>query len=354
MSDFVRDSIRQIAILVAFACCLLMAFMLMREAIVGHRFAHDFAVYWRAAGEPAAMAYSPDHPRPFPYMPTMLLWIWPLAYSNFFLGYAVVAVASIAGLIFACRPHLGKGTMALTLVSVPMVRCVRNGQVSAVLAAVLIWACGTRNRLFAGAALGAAFTIKPQLVWLAPLMLLLNRDRQALLAWFASVLSSVALSIALFGSGLWAEWFASMTNFHSVVIDTGVLDIGVTPAAVAEWAGLPAIPFLALGVAAGIALVYVCRNMGPLEKATAIGAGSLLGAPYAMAYDLVVIMPFAAAMVMSGRISAVIPIAGMLHPLPLLVAGYGLLRKGLAPWKRRRGDAVAAVCSVAGNAFGDP
>jgi hypothetical protein len=116
-----------------------------------------------------------------------------------------------------------------------------------------------------------------------------------------------------------------MGHFRTVLTDSDVLNIGVSPAAVAENFGLPALPFLIAGAGVGAALVYLCRNMEPLEKATAIGAGSILAAPYALAYDLVIIMPFIAMQVMRGRISSFLAIAALANPAPLLVAAYHLI-----------------------------
>jgi hypothetical protein len=323
MSDFVRDAIKRVAIVAAFVCCAVMAAALLREATVGNRLAHDYSVYWRAANQPAAMAYD-QHYKPFPYAPTMLLWIAPLGFVSSLVGYLAVTFAGIAALYFATRAYLSRWEMILTLFSAPMIRCIRNGQISAILAAALIWACQTPNRIGAGLALGSIASIKPQLVIMAPLMLVLNRDWRAF--WAAGVAFLVlALASLLFGTNRWAEWLASMSHFHTVLVDNDVLNIGVSPAAVAEHYGLPALPFLIAGAIVGAALAYLCRDMGSLEKATAIGAGSILAAPYALAYDLVIIMPFIAMQVMRGKLSSFLAIAALGNPAPLLIAAYHLV-----------------------------
>jgi hypothetical protein len=330
VSDFVRDAIRKIAIVAAFACCAVMAAALLREAIWGGRFAHDYAVYWRTANSPAELAYMKVSYQPFPYAPPMLLWIAPLRFVSEPLGYVIVSIAGVVALMLACRPYLSKAALILMLISGPVVRCLRNGQISAVLAALMIWACGTRNRAAAGAAFAVVGSIKPQLVWLAPLMLLLDKDWRAIRAGVAASAVILGSGVAIYGLDRWPEWFGSLDHFHQILVDRRVVDIGSTPAIAAEAFGFDPLPFLIVGTVAGVGLVYLCRNTGPLEKATAIGAGSLLASPYALMYDLVIIAPFAATMVMKGRIAAFIPIAGMLHPLPLAVTAYELVRKKIS------------------------
>lgn len=329
MTPFVRDAIRKIAIIAAFACCAIMGAVLLYEAATSHRLAHDYAVYWRTANQPVEAAYALRNFQPFPYAPTMLIWVEPLSLVPELVGYFLVVGAGIVAMLLACRPYLSKWALVLLLVSAPMVRCIRNGQVSAILAALLIWSCGAANRVAAGAALGIIASIKPQLVVMAPLMLVLNKDWRAFFSAGAAFVATVLLSLALFGSARWPEWLASMDHFQNLVSSTPIISIGVTPATVAESFGLNPLPFLALGVLAGAALVYACREMGPLEKATAIGAGSLLASPYALAYDLVVVMPFIATSVVKGRLLGFIALAAMLNPLPLLVTAYELARRWL-------------------------
>lgn len=138
-----------------------------------------------------------------------------------------------------------------------------------------------------------------------------------------------------YGPDRWSEWLASMDHFHNLVSTTPIISIGVTPATVAESFGLNPLPFLVAGAVAGGALVYLCREMGALEKATSIGAGSLLASPYALAYDLVVVMPFIAAAVARGRLLGFIALAAMLNPLPLVVAAYELVRPRFPARKSR-------------------
>jgi hypothetical protein len=124
------------------------------------------------------------------------------------------------------------------------------------------------------------------------------------------------------------------------VVDYGVIKIGVTPASVAERHGLPPLPFLLLGTTFGAGITYLCRDGEPLEKAAAIGIGSLLASPYALAYDLTIIMPLLAARALQGKILPAWGMVSSFHPLPLAIAAFELVRKLLwkleAPWSMRR------------------
>lgn len=325
MSEFVRGFLRRFAIAAAFTVCFALSAILLWEGIEGGKIAHDYSVYWRTAQDPAA-AYAVGTGAPFPYAPTMLPWIAPLGLVSRLAGYFLVVGLGAVSLILACRPHLSRSALGLTLISAPFFRCIRNGQVSAILTAALIWACGTRNRIVAGIALGCIASIKPQLVLMAPLMLALNKDWRAFASAALSLVSLVALSL-LYGPERWPEWVSSMAHFRSAVMDTNVAGIGITPAMLAQRAGFPPLPFLALGVVAGAWMVFLARNSQPLEQTAAIGAGSLLASPYALSYDLVVIAPYAAMMLMQGRVLAMIPLTAMFNPLPLLYPMLGT-------WKR--------------------
>jgi hypothetical protein len=73
-------------------------------------------------------------------------------------------------------------------------------------------------------------------------------------------------------------------------------------------------------------LVFACRKAGPLQSSAAIGTGSLLAAPYALGYDLAVILPFLAYATFRGSFGAAFALSGTLNPAPLLLTTWQLLR----------------------------
>lgn len=289
------------------------------------KFSNDFSVYWRAANQPLEQVYFWKGRFPFPYAPTMLLWISPLSVIPKWPAYFLFGGISVTAFVLACRPYLPKAAIALAMISPPFVRGIFTGQVCALLGALLIWACGTRNRLAAGIALGIIATIKPQLVLMAPLMLALNKDWRAWWSALGAFLFIVLLSLVIFGPARWPEWAGSMDHFRSALIETRAIRIGVSPAAVAERFGYPPLPFLFLGTLGGALIVYLCRFAEALEKAAAIALGSILAAPYALAYDLTPIMPLLALAVFRGRILAAFGMGYPTPPIPVIISVYELL-----------------------------
>lgn len=327
MSDFARKVLAIAGIAVALLFGAAMSGYLALRYYFADRFANDFGVYWRAARQPVEQVYLWAGDYPFPYAPTMLLWIEPLSVIPKWPAYFAFISVSLVAFLWALRPYLSKTALLLIVVQRPFLRGLFTGQVCAILAAAIMWACATKNRAAAGVAFAVVGSIKPQLVWLAPLMLLLNKDWRALKG--GSVASALILlaAVSFYGVDRWAEWLASMDHFKQALGNINAFRIGISPAMWAQYVGLNPLPFIILGAMGGAVLVYLCRDTGPLEKCTAIIAGSLMGAPYALDYDLVGLFPFLALLVMRGRILAVFGLISPFHPLPLFVTAYELIAR---------------------------
>lgn len=327
MAESVRETLRKAAIPFAIILCTFYSGKIFLNYLEFGKFSNDFGVYWRTANQSVELAYLWRGRFPFPYAPTMLLWISPLAWIPKWPAYLLFVAISTAAFALACRPYLPKAAIALAVISPPFARGMFTGQVSVALAALMIWACGTTNRVGAGIAFGLAASVKPQLVIMAPLMLALNRDWRAFGAAAATFIVTIIMSLSIFGVARWPEWIASMDHFHHAVADTNVINIGVSPATFAERLGYPPLPFMIFGCLGGAAIVYLCRNRSPLEQASAITLSSLLAAPYSLAYDLVGVMPLLALAVFQGRILAAVGMASSLHPLPLAISTFELLTR---------------------------
>lgn len=315
--------------------CAVMSFALVFIFLLDKKYATDFSVYWRTANGPAEEAYfAPAGEFPFPYAPTMLLWITPLALISKWPAFMLWMALSAGALASACRPYLTKLAIALVILSPPVVHGLFTGQVSAVLAALMIWACATQRRLLAGVVFGVIASIKPQLVIMAPLLLVIIGDWRAFITAGVTFLAIIGLSLQLYGFDRWPEWIASMNHFHSVLVEEKVLGATITPASVAHYWDFPAWPFLLAGAGIGAWLVYVCRNRPPLELAAALATGSLLASPYGLTYDLAVAVPFLVWSVLRDRICSFVALLGFAHPLPLALTAVELSRD--IPFKARR------------------
>jgi hypothetical protein len=324
MKQLASSLLHKLALPTGIVISVLWAVALVYRFIVNGEIGLDFSVYWRAANEPLSQVYLPRPTLNFPYLPTMLLWIAPLSVVPLWTAFSIWVAVSVAVFIRVCRAHLDNRELALALVNCPMAYCLLNGQVSAVVTATLIWACVTHSRIAAGIALAVIASIKPQFVLLAPLFLLVTRDWRALGSAALTLAVIVAVSLAAFGVETWQQWFQSLDHFHDIVVRNGVLTVMVTPAGVAELWGLPPLPFMVAGGVLGAWLVVRSRDHSPLIQATAIAAGSMMAAPYAIMYDLVAVVPFLVLSIFRGSILSAFAISASLNPMPLLVTAYRL------------------------------
>ena len=322
----VRFALDRPALTIAVVISVVMAVGLIATAIVSNTFATDFSVYWRTANDAPSSAYVPRAELPFPYAPTMMLWIAPLSAISLWPAFVIWVTASTVALVLACRRHLSPAETALVVFSPPLINGLAMGQVSAALAALMLWTVTTDKRVMAGISFAVIASIKPQIVLLAPLMMLLNRDWHACASAAFTFLALILMSIVMFGWQLWPDWIGSMDNFRAVLHAQDVLGVAATPASAAENYGLPPLPFLVGGFFVGIWLTFRCRNSAPLAKCAAIACASLLSAPYALTYDLAPIIPMLVFATFRGSIAAAIALSGALHPIPLILAALRLNR----------------------------
>lgn len=314
------------AVICAWTIALIYSGSLLLWAVTTNQFGIDFSVYWRAAREPLNAVYAPHGGYPFPYAPTMLLWIAPLAWLPFWVSFIGWAALGITALYLSARRYLSQHACALMLVSPPVVSGLVTGQVTAVLTAGLIWSMTTERRFFGGLALGAIATVKPQLILLAPLFLLLRRDWLAIAGSAVASVLIAGSAYAIYGRQMWWDWLHSMGQFRQVLFDTNIIRWTITPVGFADRFGLPLLPFWIIGAAVAVAILWTGRHRNGLHAGTAIAASSLLVAPYALIYDLTALAPFLALAVYRGSIGAAIALWGIINPLSLALAAVGLVR----------------------------
>lgn len=294
---------------------------------MGHHFADDFAVYWRAANDPVAAAYLPREHFPFPYMPTMFLWIAPLKLVPMRVAYGLWSAIGMGAMWLAIRNRVPRPALVLVLLSPPAIQCFVAGQVSAVLAALMIVAFAS-GPVAAGVIFGCIASIKPQLVLFGPVLFLVRRQWLTGLWAATTFIALVTLSALLFGVPTWLEWYRSLDHFHAVVVTDFVLNVSANLAAFAEARHLAPLPFQVAGAIVGLGLIWNLRGLtDPLALAALVTVTSLLAAPYAMAYDLIAAMPLVAALAWRGRVKSSFALAGGPAPLPLLLIAYDLVSR---------------------------
>jgi hypothetical protein len=105
----------------------------------------------------------------------------------------------------------------------------------------------------------------------------------------------------VFGIDIWAAWFAGMRSLVSVAAGRNALLLAVSPLSFSgSLNGMVLLAALALVIVCSAA-IYMLRNLSRPEQAAALVVTSLFAAPYALSYDLVALVPFAATVVLRDK-----------------------------------------------------
>ena len=301
----------------------------------------DFRVFWNAAR--ATDVYAPAT-YPFVNPPTALLWLEPLSLVGFWPGFALWTIGSLALFFCAAQRAFPQSAALMALASPVLLKAAMLGQVTLFLGAAILWAF-TRSGVIGGLIIGVAASIKPQLLLLAPLAFIVRGDWRMLAASLAGGSLSVVAALLVYGPALWLDWLNSLPAFYERLIALNVLQHAVSPAGRAEWLGWPSLPFLLLGLAAGVlAVLSWARKLEGGYLACLVIGCSAIAAPYSLPHDLVIVLPAAAAILMTGTGLATIPalllFTGSLLPLVLVTCALWAGKDRLP--SRRSGRATIA------------
>lgn len=259
----------------------------------------DFTVFWTAArfhGDVydaraltmAQLGHLPPHfdLRPFPYPPSMLLLIKPLALLGYDVALLAWTVAGVAAFIAGSLLLSRRAIFALTMLPVALALLV--GQVSLFIGGALAGAVGllARNEIAAGVVFGLVAAIKPQFATLVPVALLAGGYWRGL-ACSAATLAIIFLTSLLLGPGLWLEWLNALHGFARQISQPGY--------AAANIAFGPTFAPLAVVIVAGT----FWRVRSPSIRLLALVAGTLLCVPYMLMYDLTAACPAVAALLLA-------------------------------------------------------
>lgn len=277
-------------------------------------FASDFRVFWQASS--SLHPYAPSA-TPFANAPPSLLLLRPFGTVPMWLGYALLSVLGIAAFAYFSRRLYGASSTLLGMLSPAILSCLIAGQLSLAVGALILAAFSTA---WTGPLLAVAIVLKPQMAFLAPILL---RPRQlALLAATGLALSATATLV--YGFAIWIDWIGGMANLLSVAQRRGALNLSVAPNSY--------VPVLPLFIALASYVLYRCRSAGPPQQAAALVASSLFASPYALSYDLAPVAPFAAAMILRhNSFGAALTHSAALGPLSLVSLVPALLRRSPRP-----------------------
>ena len=243
----------------------------------------DFFVFWRAARDVSPYAFNTE---PFGSPPTALLFFQPLRFLAFWPGYVAWDLTGLALFLWLGSRLYGRKAALLGVISPAIVTALVAGQVS-LLVGALVFAAFLSEPVVCGVLLGVAACLKPQMVFLAPLLFFFAREIRPLLAFCATVAALAIVTTLACGPSIWSDWFGGMYNLLSVARHRGALNLTISPMSYHPWLGLLSVPLATSGL-------YLCRKLPNTHRAAAVVAASLFAAPYAMVYDLAPLAVFAA------------------------------------------------------------
>lgn len=302
---------------------------------------YDFAHVTALQGWP----FGPGVHQPFSYPPSALLVFAPLSALPYWVGYGLWVAATFGLMAWAGRRAGARWWIALF----PAVWLVAvAGQATFLIGGLVLAALTLRRRpLVAGALLGAAAAVKPQLLIFAPLALVATRDWRALAAAGATGLGACALSAGVWGTDLWTSWLQALPRFQAEVFAQPRLTAdAITPYAMLAHAGAQGgWAFLLAPVAASLVWITFRRTEAAADRSIALFAAALAVSPYAMNYEAALFAPAVAAYLArtDDRLwplyatAACLYTMGLVHGATPVVAALVLLVSSLA---RRQRSAI--------------
>lgn len=295
----------------------------------------DFQVFWFSGSRPSPEIYA-DHGMPFVYPPTSLFLFKPFSLMPFLPSYFGWLILSTSLFGFAVAKTCGAKVSALSFITPAATKGITLGQ-SAMLLGGAMFAALQLRPVARGAVFGLIAAIKPQLVLFAPVVFLVRREWKVLAGMVGAWVFTVLASIVAFGPTIWANWFRSLPQFHDLLIRHNVISMAISPAARAEYLGLPLLPILLAGAAIGLAAVVIMakRLEGEMLIALVVGA-SLAASPYAHTHDSIALIPACIALLLKGS-----------WPMAIIAAMVITGTAALTPMGLLAGLILAPFCSAA-------
>ena len=246
----------------------------------------DFSVFYAAGAhgpiyDPVWItSIQPGAPglRPFGYPPTFILICRFLRLLPYDLAFGLWSAVSGVLFVEGAR-RLAPRLWGLAAFTPAAVVAFREGQTSLLIGGLITLAFTLPKRPWlAGVIYGVAFSLKPQVLLLLPVLMVLDRSWRTLLAMGLSGVAVCLASLAL-GPSLWGDWLAAVPKLYKFTAFQDHLD------ASGPW-------WLAAAILAIAALLASLSRPPPVRLAAVIG-GSLLLSPHAMFYEQAMLVPAA-------------------------------------------------------------
>lgn len=252
----------------------------------------------------------------FFYPPTFQMLLTPFAALPYKAAFAVFILSTTALLCVSCRLITGKWLLAACLIIIPA--CANNafhGQNAALTAALygfFLVGVERQRMILAGIALGI-LTIKPQLGILAPVALIATLNWRTFLSASATTVVLAAASVLCFGVGVW-QVFWQQAPVASAMMEIGGVEWGKMISVYGSLRQLGIGHAVAMGLQAGVgigALVCVWRVWRRTEdmavRSAVLVGGTLLVTPFALSYDLTLLIIPCAFVIRDGLRNGFLP-----------------------------------------------
>ncbi|WP_165814631.1 glycosyltransferase family 87 protein [Labrenzia sp. 011] len=293
----------------------------------------DYLSFWLAGGQALKgtpeLAYIPsrfaaiqqaftgsDTVFGFFYPPTFQLLQSVFALLPYKAAFAAFVGLTSALLCLACRMIAGRWLLAACLILIPA--CVNNafhGQNAALIAALyafFLTGVERQKMILAGMALGL-LTIKPQLGILAPVALIASGNWRTFVSASLTTLVFAGASAAVLGVGVW-QAFWQQAPVAAEMMELGGVEWGkmISVYGALRVLGFAHVPAMVVQAVAGLAAL-VCvwlswrRSQAMAVRAPVLVGGTLLVTPFALSYDLTLLVVPCAFVIRDGLKSGFLP-----------------------------------------------
>jgi hypothetical protein len=255
---------------------------------------------------------------PWNYPPSSLLIVYPLALLPYLVSLAVWISLGLLGYLAALWRIFPKPLTLWVGLAFPAVFwTVTHGQTSFLTTGLFCWGLLQlpRRPVLAGILFGA-LTFKPHLGLLLPVALVAGRHWRAVVAAALTALLSAAASVALFGTGVWADFLASTSETRSM-LESGMhfghyyKTQSVFAAARLLGVSMPVAyslqALVALGAAGAVIWVWRRPTGDPIMKNAALMAATPLSTAFIFDYDLMLLAPAIAWLARKGVTDTPLP-----------------------------------------------
>ena len=285
--------VREIIIGVAVAIAAISAANLFWSLYSRGQLGLDFYVYWRTARLPITEIYRVATDGPFVNPPTAAMWLEPLGLLGRWAAYYAFVLISMAIFCWAALASYTKQALLLCLAAPPIVSGLLFGQMSLLLGALILIAFRLPS-VPKGALLALVISIKPQMAFLAPVVLW--DERKAIASMIGTGVALFGLNLALLGVQPWIDWIDALPAFRQILIENKVTSALITPAGFAMRFGLNPLPLLVVGLVAGVSFAFI--RPAWIDRPALLVGCCALASPYALPHDLAAMMPWAATLLL--------------------------------------------------------